>query len=496
MSSEAPAENRTLERQAARGAFVTTGGQLVRLLVQTAGIVVLARLLTPEDYGLVAMVGVVVVLGEIFREFGLGAAAIQSPTLTRGQQDNLFWANTALGVLLFLLAQAAAVPISGFFDQPEIVEITRVLAFVFILNGAATQYRAHLTRHMRFFALTASELAAQFIGLGAGVAAALSGWGYWSLVAMQLSQALATWVFFIIASRWLPRWIDRSAEMSAFWRFGVQLLGSQLLSYGASNADTVVIGYRAGPVELGLYDRAYRLVMVPLAQMRAPTTTVALPLFSRLAGDRARYDRALLAGQLGIGYVMVPLVALLAGAHEPVVEVFLGDQWTEVAPILALLAIAGGLQLLSYVGYWVYISRALTKQLFYYSLISAGVRVLFIVVGSTWGSIGVAAGVALSAAVLWPTSLWWLSRRTEIPVRRIIGGALRILGMAAAAGLAALATVQAAAALPAVVAIGLAGLAVLGVYALGALLPFIRRDELAVVQIVRSMGSGKLRGKR
>lgn len=472
MTSEAaPRPKPSLERKAARGALVTTGGQLARLAIQTAGIVVLARLLTPEDYGLVAMVGVMITLGEIFREFGLGAAAIQAPSVSKGQRDNLFWANTGLGFLLFLLTMLLAVPLAGFFSEPAVVDIARAMAIVFVLNGAATQYRAHLTRHMRFLSQTTAELAGQIVG-----------------------QSLATLLLLVASARWLPGWYDRSADMKPFWRFGVHLLGSQLVSYGGSNADTMILGYRLGPTELGLYDRAYRLVMVPLAQMRAPTTTVALPLFSRLVDDRQRYDRALLAGQVALGYVLVPAVVLIAAASEPIVQLFLGAQWQEVAPIMAFLAIAGALQLLSYVGYWVYVSRGLTKELFQYSLISAGVRVLFIVVGSQWGSVGVAAGVALATALLWPLSLWWLSRRTVIPVVRIVLGALRIGAMATVAGgLAWLVVQQVAGAVPDIVAIAAAGGVMVVVYALGLLIPRIRTDEATVWRIVRLMMGGGIR---
>lgn len=488
MSTDLAKPGGSLERRAARGAFVTTGGQLARLVIQTGGIVILARLLTPEDYGLIAMVGVIVTLGEIFREFGLGAAAIQAPTISSAQRNNLFWANVGLGFLLFLVTQALAVPLASFFSQPEVVEIARVMAVVFIINGASSQYRAQLTRHMRFKALIVPDLIGQVLGLAAGVAASLAGWGYWSLVVMQVGQAVVTLVLLVVAGRWLPSRYDRSADMKPFWRFGVHMLGSQLVAYGGNNADTMVLGYRLGPAELGLYDRAYRLVMVPLAQMRAPTTTVAIPLFSRLADDRVRFDRALLAGQLALGYVLVPIVLLIASASEPIVNLALGDQWQAVSPIMAFLAIAGALQLLSYVGYWVYVSRGLTKDLFQYSIISACVRILCILIGSNWGSIGVAAGVAVAMALLWPVSLWWLSRRTEIPVRKIVQGALRILGMAAAAGLAAWATVElVAGSVPDLVAIAVAGAVMVAVYAIGFLLPLIRRDELTVLRIMRMM---------
>ncbi len=191
--------------------------------------------------------------------------------------------------------------------------------------------------------------------------------------------------------------------------------------------------------------------------------------------------------------MLVPIVVLLASASEPIVNLALGTQWQQVSPIMAFLAIAGALQLLSYVGYWVYVSRGLTKELFQYSIVSASVRVGCILIGSHWGAVGVAAGVAAAMALLWPVSLTWLSRRTEVPVRRIVQGALRILTMAIVAGGAAWGIVQLSVgdAADIVVILG-AGLAMLVVYALGFVIPVIRRDELTVWRIVRSMRGDKL----
>ncbi len=212
----------------------------------------LARLLTPEDYGLVAMVGVMVTLGEIFREFGLGAASIQAPTLSLGQRDNLWWANTGIGVLLVVLTLALAYPLASFFDA-AVVPIAQVMALIFVFNGMASQYRAQLTRHMRFTALIVPDLVGQVAGLAFGVAAALAGWDYWSLVVMQVSQAVVTLRVCYRGRLGLAAQVVRPVRGDdAFpWRFGFHMLGSQLVGYMGNNADTMVLGHRLGAAELG-----------------------------------------------------------------------------------------------------------------------------------------------------------------------------------------------------------------------------------------------------
>lgn len=469
-----------------RGAMVSTGGQFVRLGIQIAGIVILARLLDPVDYGLITMASVLVTFGEIFREFGLSAAAVQSATLTKLQRSGLFWANTGLGVLMAALALVAAYPLSWFFGQPEVVPLAQALSLMFIFNGASAQFRASLTRSMRFTRIAGAEIVAQSFGLAAGVAAAVAGWGYWALAAMQLVQAATTLLLFVLLARWLPGLPRRGADLGYFWRYGRNLVASQLVTYAGNNADTFVLGYRLGPETLGLYDRAYRLVNMSLAQMRGPLTTVALPVLSRLQHEQQRYEQALLRGQAVLGYTIVPIMAILAGASTPVVLIVMGERWVESGPILGALAAAAGLQLLAYVGYWVYLSRALTGQLFQFTLVAVALRIGCIAVGSQWGGIGVAVGVAVATGVQIPISLFWLSRVTDVPFWPILRGAGRAFVMAVLAGAAAWGAVQLVAATAPLLQIVAATAAGAAVYVLGAIVPPVRADLAVLWQLALS----------
>lgn len=426
-----------LGRRAARGAVVTLGGQAVRMVVQVGGVVVLAHLLTPHDYGLLAMVLTVVGIGELFRDFGLSSAAIQATRLTRAQRDNLFWLNTGIGAVLTVLTFAAAPLVGALFDEPEVVPVARALAFTFLLNGLATQYRADLSRHMRFGPLAVVDVAGPVTALVVAVVMALQGAGEEALVAQQLTAAAVTLVGAGIAARWIPRLPRRAPGMRGLLRFGWNLLGTQLVGYGANNADSLVIGVRFGSVSLGLYNRAFQLLMQPLTQLRAPSTTVALPVLSRLKDDPARFGEFVRRGQLALGYTLVAGLALVIAAAEPVVDLFLGPQWTGVTPILRFLAAAGMFQTLAYVGYWVYLATGLTDVLLRFTLVSATIRITCVVVGSTWGVVGVAAGYAVAPMLAWPLSLWWVSRHTPVPLGALLRGGTRViltLGSCAAAG--------------------------------------------------------------
>ncbi|MEL4320447.1 lipopolysaccharide biosynthesis protein [Leifsonia sp. YIM 134122] len=475
-----------LGARAARGAAVTVGGQGIRILIQVVSVVTLARLLSPQDYGLVAMVLAVVGVAEIFRDFGLSSAAVQVPLLSRGQRDNLFWINTGLGVVLAGIALLAAPLVGLLYREPDVVALTQVLSLTFVLNGLAAQYRADRNRQLKFAVLALSDVGGAAIGLGVAISTALLGWGYWALAAQQLTQGLVALVVLVGSARWLPRLPDRSADVRGLLRFGWHLVGTQLVGYITNNIDSVIVGVRFGAAQLGIYSRGFQLLMQPLGQLRAPTTTVALPVLSRLQNDPARYDEFLVRGQQALGYTLVAGLGVVVAAADPLVAILLGPQWQEVVPILRILAAAGAFQTLAYVGYWVYLSRALTSDLLRYSMVTSVVKIACILIGSYWGIIGVAIGYAAGPAIAWPISIIWLSTRTTIPARRLVLGALRMLAVATVAAgagwLAAVASTALGVVAEAAIAIGVT----LAVYAIIALIiPPVRRDVAGIIAIMR-----------
>lgn len=472
------ARERNLGSQAARGASVIFAGQVGRIALQVVSVSVLARLLSPVDYGLIAIVLVIVGFGEIFRDFGLSTAAVQAKHLDPGQRDSLFWLNMAIGLLLGVLAYLVAPLVASIFGNNELESITQLLSITFLINGLGAQYRADLNRRMRFRALVATDLCAQFLSLVIAVWLAVSGFGYWSLVAQQLSLATLILISMVGIGRWLPGRPRRGTNVGELVRFGRNLVGTQLVGYMNSNVDTVVIALRLGPTSLGIYSRGFQLLMRPLNQLRAPSATVALPVLSRIGEDYARSGRYLVTGQLALGYTIIPGLAFAAGASVPLVEVFLGPKWSAVAALFSVLAIAGAFETLAYVGSWVYLSRNLTGKLFYYSLASLLIKVICVVVGSFWGLTGVAAGYAIAPAIAWPISLWWLSRLTTLPARELWFGANRVILCGATAGVLSYLVVQLMVQEPAGLQMLAAAAVVILVYVGTALLVGSVRDDL------------------
>lgn len=470
----------------ARGAALTVAGQGVRILVQVLSVVLLSRILSPGDYGLIAMVTAVIGVADIFRDLGLSTAAVQARTLSERQRANLFWINAGLGAGLAVVAFCLAPVLAALYGQPELVGIGQALALTFLLSGLATQYRADLTRRLLFGRLAVADVVAAVSGLALALAAAMAGAGYWALVVQQLAQYGVMLALVVVGGRWRPRRPSRGAEMGGLLRFGWHMVGTQVIGYVANNADSVLIGARFGAGALGLYNRAFQLLMTPLAQVRSPVTQVALPVLAAVQDDARTLARYVGQGQLALGYTLVAGLGLVVGGAPQLVSALLGDTWQAAAPLVALLAVAGAVQTLGLANYWVYVACGLTGALFRYSLIQAAVKIAAVVVGSSWGVVGVAAGYALAPLLTWPLSFWWLSRSTSLPMRPLAGSAARVLGVFAAVSIA---SRLAAGAVPESSPwLGLAAAVVGGGLAVGvlyAVLSPVRRDVRTVLDVGR-----------
>ena len=474
-----------LGRSAARGAGITFAAQIARVGMQMASVVVLARLLTPTEYGVMTMVLVFVGVGEIFRDLGLSTAAMRAPTITHAQRSNLFWVNTAIGAGLGILMVAAAPLVGAIFDEDAVVPVARAVGVVFLLNGMASQLRADLVRTMRFGALAVVDVVSQAAAIVVAVVLGLAGAGVWALVGQQVLQSLVLLVMLATTCRWVPSRPRRGVPMGEFWHFGWNLAASQVAVYIGNNIDNFVIGAQLGTAQLGTYDRAFKLVMTPVAQVRAPTTTIALPVLSRLQGDPARFARFLARGQIAIAYPVMIGAALLVGTADPATQILLGSGWVGVEPLVRLLATTAVMQTLAYVGYWVYLSHGLSDLLLRFTVVTIAVKVVLVVVASHWGLVGVAVGDTLAHTVEWPLSILWLSRRAPIPTRTLMLGAVRVLLVGGTlAGTAHVVSGLFVRVWPATLAGVGAGLLSLALLAL--VVPRVRRDVVEVAAIVRT----------
>jgi O-antigen/teichoic acid export membrane protein len=406
--------NADLKSRSIRGGAVTISAQAIKFALQMGSTAVLARLLTPNDFGLVAMVAAFTGFVALFKDLGLSMATVQRAEITHAQVSTLFWINVALSTLLMCIAAALAPGVAWFYGEPRLIWIMLAVASTFILGGLSAQHTALLQRQMRFGALAIIEIAALVGGMAAGVLLAWWSFGYWALVAMAAVSELVTMALCWGLSGWKPGLPRRDCAVGPMLAFGGNLTGAGVLNYFGSNFDNVMIGWWWGSGPLALYSKAYGLLTLPLRQVNAPVAAVAIPAMSRAVGDPARYRCAYLRTVEQITLVTAPGIALMIVCSDMVVSVLLGPQWSEAATIFSILGVAAlVLPVWNSTG-WVFVSQDRMRELLHFQALDFLAKITSILAGLRWGGIGVAVGVGIRYYVMLPVLFRTLGRHGPI----------------------------------------------------------------------------------
>ena len=416
-----------LGRRAARGAVSTVATQWSRFLLQTASTVVLARLLTPSDYGLVGMVTALIGVGDALWNLGLQTATVQRKEITHRQVTFFFWLQLLLGTVLTLLTCAAAPLIVGFYHRPSLYPIVYAYSVCFVLGGALAQHRAVLSRQMRFALNSVIDVIGLVVGSVAAVIVAIVGGAYWAIVVQTLVMLGVQAAMYWYCSGWRPSRPRWEHGMWPLVSFGVNLSLTNMLAYVGQNADNVLIGKVYGAVPLGIYSRAYNLLLLPARQVQAPVGRVAVPVLSFLQDQPERYRRYYHAAASGLCYIAMPLMTTLAALAPEVVDILLGPRWKAVAPIFRILAIAGVFLALRNPNGWIFTSTGHTGRQVVWAAFSQPVLVASFFVGIHWGVAGVAWAFTIATlAVLIPAFIWAV-RDTPLTLRDVWGAGWRPL---------------------------------------------------------------------
>jgi len=395
----------------ARGGLVTMVSHGCKFAVSIVATAILARLLTPNDYGLIGMVGVITSFVSMFKDLGLSLATVQKPQINYSQISTLFWVNISLSVVICLAMVGSSPVVGWFYGEARVTTITAVTALGFIIGGLSVQHEALLKRQMRFFSLSLIAFLAMTVGYVVGIAFAWKGWGYWSLVFSQMAllgtNAAGVW----IACGWIPGRPIRGAGVRSMLSFGGNVTGYSSVNYFAKNADSLLIGRFKGAQQLGFYTKSSQILGLPTDQINEPVMSVAIPALSRLAQDPQRYRDAYRRMVEKVLMFTMPGVAFMIATSDWLVRIMLGTQWGGTSKILAFMGISYLFQPLVGTGGWLLVTQGRTKEMLNWSLISAPFSILSIVIGLHWGALGVAAAYSLARVlIINPLMFWYIGR--------------------------------------------------------------------------------------
>ena len=385
-----------LKQRSVRGGIVTIAAQASKFSLKFGSTMALARLLVPEDYGLIGMATVIVGFVEYFKDLGLSTATIQRRQINHQQISTLFWINLGVSCLVTLIVILIAPAIAAFYNEPRLRAITLALAINFIFGGLTVQHQALLKRQMQFTSLAKIEIISIFMGVVTAVLAAYYGLNYWSLVLMLMATALTNMIGVWIACPWRPGLPSRNSGVRSMLVYGGNMTGFGIVNYFSRNLDNVLIGWRWGSQELGLYAQAYKLVLLPIQQINTPVTSVALPTLSSLQSEPAQYCKYYYKAMLSISALGLPLIGFLFASADQVIFLVLGEQWLATVPIFKLLMPAAFNATIGVGLGWAYQSLGNVGRQLRWGIGSSIANVIIFIIGVRWGAIGVAAVYGLS----------------------------------------------------------------------------------------------------
>ena len=417
-----PVENLAVRAgHGALAAFISQGGKFV---LNFAVAVILARLLSPEDFGLFALAFAITGFLEFAKDGGMVLPVVQAEELTLAQIDTLFWFNAGVGLLVTVIACGAALVVGSLYADARIVPLTCALALSFLVGGLSTQHLGLLRRQMRFTALALCEVVALTVAAVAAVAAAMHGAGYWALVLFQLLREALQAVFVVIATRWLPAWPTQWAPVQPLVRSGGIMMVFELLGYLVLKMDKLIVGWFVGPSGLGFYDKAFQLLLLPVNQINAPLSGVVHSTLSRLQREPERFRGYFMRALFVTTSLGLPVIAFAAVNADAVIAVLFGTRWLPAAPIFRALAPAAALMTMPPVG-WICFPLGRGRRQLPWTIFTTATTVAAIFIGVRWGPVGVALAYSVTRVVLFLPTLVFTCHGTPLAWPTLLAAAAR-----------------------------------------------------------------------
>jgi PST family polysaccharide transporter len=423
-----------LRRIAVRGAGVTIFAQGASFVLQIAATVILARLLTPADFGIVTMV---TTFNLVFCSFGLNGfteAILQREEITHFLASNLFWINISICGILTAVFVALAPLFALFYHNPLVAHVTVGMSLTIVCGGFAWIHLALLNRAMRFTTVSAISVSARFASVVVSIVLALLGWGYWALVAGTVANGIVTAAGAWLMCRWVPSWPSRVAGTASSVKFATNVYLHYGFSYFTRNIDNLMVGWRYGAGALGFYKRAYDLFVLPESQLLAPVSAVVVGALSRLNREPEQYRRYFLTGVSVLAFVGMGIGIDFTLVGRDLIRFLLGPGWEEAGRIFVLFGPGIGIMLLYNTHGWIHLSSGRPDRWFRWGVIEFLCTVGFFVIALPWGPAGIAFAWTASFFVLMLPAFWYAGSPIDMGVGPVVATVWKFFVASAAAG--------------------------------------------------------------
>lgn len=409
-----------LKQQAVSGVKWTGISRAFSALLQFGTTAVLAHLLDPSDFGLMAMILVVSGFVRAFADAGISNALIYRQDATDEQLSSLYWLNVIAGVTMCLIVLAARPLIVAYYREPRISVYLSVVAVQFVISALGQQFKMLVQKELRFRTLSAIEITASGIASVSAMSTAILGWGVWSLVLHSIILASMTSLMCIswaARSGKLPGLHFRRADLHGFVGFGLCQMGERSINYLSANVDNLIIGRFLGAEALGYYSLAYQLISFPRARFNPIITQVAFPVFSKVQHDNGVLRRAYLRVVSYVATFAFPTLAGMFVVAPLFVQVVYGKAWLPAVAVIRILCIVGAVKAQGNPIGSLLLSKGRADIGFYWNLFVVVAMSIANWIGARWGIEGVAwSTLVVVAFISFPASFYlrWLVVRMQM----------------------------------------------------------------------------------
>lgn len=394
----------SISNKVVRGTIWSAFDRFGVMAIQFVVNLVLARLLTPDEFGAVGMLYIFIAVSQTFVDGGFGSALIQKKKPSNTDYSTIFFWNIIVGCVLYCILFCCAGPIARFYKMPILVKVLRIISISIIFNGIAGLLMNRLQKQLQFNTIAISNIIGFILAAAIAIAMAISGAGIWSLVAMSICQPLFRSLIMVVKTRWIPKLIFSIQSLKELFAFGGFLLLGNLLENIFKNLQGLIIGKRFSAEQMGYYSQADKLDQVVSYSVPQVIAAVMYPVFSQYQDDSIRLRNLIKVDLHIISYLIYPLLILLILIAEPLIVMLYGDKWTDSVPYFQILCCGGFFYSLNNIPYYTVAACGKSKALLMASFYKWSFLALSLFIGMNFGMIGIMWGIVVSYVNIYITN--------------------------------------------------------------------------------------------
>ncbi len=385
----------TLHKKAIKGIGWSLASKFFRQFIQLFFQITLARLMSPEDFGLFSMIIVFINLAEVLRTMGFASALIQKKEIDDNYLNTVFWLNIVIASIIYLIFLLIAPLIASFYDAPQLTKIVRVYSIIFLIGSINVVQEALLQKKFMFKRLFFMDSVSVFVAGVTAVVFALNNFGVWTLVFQYLILSFVSTCILWATSSWKPKFVFSWSAFNDLRKFSFNMAGTDLFNLVGRNIDNLVIGRFLGASALGIYSRAYFFMLQPLNLTHQVLARVMFPLLSTYQDDHLKMKKVYLLSTKLFAFVIFPAFAFIIIAAEPLILLLLGSKWIGVALLLKIFCVYSMVDTIGLTTIWLYKATGETKTLLRWTIYNTTIIIISVIAGLHWGIYGIAWGYTI-----------------------------------------------------------------------------------------------------